>query len=888
MRPVDGRASSAKVSVVATKSEHQERLNAALRADVLKLILTFRPGEPQTQNGDEVRLGNSGSLAVMVSGPDRGRITDFADTGKGMDPFEFIMKERGGNFSDAVKWAEQWTGMEPPVAKMYDGTGSTRAQKIWAKAKPISPGSMVAKYIANRGIQGTLPGCLRLAEVGYDLGTKEAPNWVNHWSLIVPAFRDGKIARLQAVPVTKDGTKALANPEKKDNGKRTYGKGVSDVPAVFEGGPTVLECEGPEDGIVLWQASGATVRVGLGAGNMGKAPVAPGTLVVIASDNDTTGRRRAWEAGQWHSVGGADVRIAFPPDGIKDWNDQLVAELKAGKSYEEALAAVKAQVDAAIPWSTMEEPPKAKTRKPREEPERQRKIEPNITGRRHSIEVAVGYKPECMDKVEVALLEINAPVFVRGNRLVRPYTATVEASNGRKTTSSALAEHNVASLRLLMDRHIEFTRWDYKANGLVLADSPADVALFMLSNIGEWKYPVVAGVISTPTLRPDGSVLTEDGYDPATRLILTKDKSIDLSAMLIKPTRDDAMQALATLNELLVEFPFVSYVDHAVAVSALISPVVRGALRTVPMHAVRAPTPGSGKSYLLDVASAIASGKPCPVLAAGKTAEENEKRLGAALLEGMPLVSIDNVNGELGGDQLCQMIERPLVRIRPLGKSELVEIESKATVFATGNNLRVTGDMTRRVVLCVLDAGVERPELREFRQPVAPVERVLADRGKYIAAAMTIVRAYELAGSPGRLRDLASFEDWSRRVRSALVWLGMADAADSIETLREDDPERTQAVAAIEALQQMFGVGKEFTARIAADTACEQVNFHFTRPDCREALLVVAGKGGHIDTRMLGEWLKGIRDRPFKGLMVRKSRRGTDRVGANEYVIADT
>ena len=254
----------------------------------------------------------------------------------------------------------------------------------------------------------------------------------------------------------------------------------------------------------------------------------------------------------------------------------------------------------------------------------------------------------------------------------------------------------------------------------------------------------------------------------------------------------------------------------------------------------------------------------------------------------MPLVSIDNVNGELGGDQLCQMIERPLVRIRPLGRSELIEIKSKATVFATGNNLRVTGDMTRRVVLCVLDAQMERPELRVFRETVPPVERVLADRGKYVAAAMTIVRAYDLAGMPGRLRDLASFEDWSRRVRSALVWLGMADAADSIETLREDDPERTQAVAAIEALMMLFGVGVAFTARMAADRACEQLNFLFTRPDEREALLVVAGKGGCIDTRLLGEWLKGVRDRPFNRLAIRRSRKGVDRKGLAEYVIGDS
>ena len=112
------------------------------------------------------------------------------------------------------------------------------------------------------------------------------------------------------------------------------------------------------------------------------------------------------------------------------------------------------------------------------------------------------------------------------------------------------------------------------------------------------------------------------------------------------------------------------------------------------MHVACAPTSGTGKSFLFDIAAAIAIGHPCPVMAAGRNEEETEKRLGAALMAGQPIINIDNVNGELGGDALCQVIERPLVEIRILGKSELVRIETRSTVFATGNNLRLLGDMT--------------------------------------------------------------------------------------------------------------------------------------------------------------------------------------------------
>ena len=42
----------------------------------------------------------------------------------------------------------------------------------------------------------------------------------------------------------------------------------------------------------------------------------------------------------------------------------------------------------------------------------------------------------------------------------------------------------------------------------------------ILNRFGQWKFPAVVGLITTPTLRPDGSLLADPGYDPVTRLIL--------------------------------------------------------------------------------------------------------------------------------------------------------------------------------------------------------------------------------------------------------------------------------------------------------------------------------------------------------------------------------
>ena len=76
------------------------------------------------------------------------------------------------------------------------------------------------------------------------------------------------------------------------------------------------------------------------------------------------------------------------------------------------------------------------------------------------------------------------------------------------------------------------------------------------------------------------------------------------------------------------------------------------------MHFARAHTPGTGKSHLVNLAATIATGRSCPVIAAGRTEEETEKRLGALLLAGVSIVSLDNVSADLGGDLLCQMTEQ--------------------------------------------------------------------------------------------------------------------------------------------------------------------------------------------------------------------------------------
>ena len=474
---------------------------------------------------------------------------------------------------------------------------------------------------------------------------------------------------------------------------------------------------------------------------------------------------------------------------------------------------------------------------------------------------------------EEAVIRAGYPVYSRGGALVRPVVEEVDATRGRRTKIAQLARVDLSYMIDLLCRSATWMRYDGRKKTLARIDPPSNIAQIILCRRGEWAFEPVVGVITTPTLRPDGSLLIHAGYDPKTRLVLTDPPW--MPNIPEHPTRDDALTALALLDGLLDEFPFADdSASRSVALSCLITPVVRGAFSVAPMHAACAPTAGTGKSFLFDIAAAISIGHPCPVMAVGRNEEETEKRLGAAVLSGQPIINIDNVNGELGGDALCQIIERPIVEIRILGKSERVRIDSRSTVFATGNNLRVVGDMTCRVVQCTLDARQERPELRQFDRD--PVAEVLADRGRYVAAALTIVRAYVVAGRPSVVGPLSSFEGWSEMVRSPLVWLGQTDPVATMEAARRDDPHLQAIEAVFAALTGLMGCRQqnamsaaqiiEFAEKTVPGPNGNQLQY----PGLNEALMAVAAPRGRLDARELGKWLSRHKGRIIRNVRLER------------------
>jgi len=263
----------------------------------------------------------------------------------------------------------------------------------------------------------------------------------------------------------------------------------------------------------------------------------------------------------------------------------------------------------------------------------------------------------------------------------------------------------------------------------------------------------------------------------------------------------------------------------------------------------------------------IATGHEAPVIAQGKTEEELEKRLGAALIAGDAIISFDNCERSLGGELLCQALTQRTVKTRILGQSVNAEVLANAMFAATGNNLQVFGDMTRRTIIATLDPKMERPELQEF--PNDPVELVRANRRSYVLAALTVLRAYVVAGKPVQsAQRLGSFEDWSDSVRGALIWLGEADPCETMDDARKEDP-TTQALAdVLYHWHEVMGID-DVPVKRAIDRAhiCEAGQRETLKhPEFHTALMAVAAENGQISNLRLGNWLRKNKGRILNGL----------------------
>ena len=168
--------------------------------------------------------------------------------------------------------------------------------------------------------------------------------------------------------------------------------------------------------------------------------------------------------------------------------------------------------------------------------------------------------------------------------------------------------------------------------------------------------------------------------------------------------------------------------------------------------------------------------------------------------------------------------------------------------------------MARRVLPIQLDPKMEIPTTRTFKRPNIEAE-ARRDRGVYVSAALTIIRAFIVAGQPkANVKTIASYGQWSDWCRQPLLWLGLPDPATRLFAQLEHDPERELLGRVLEVWRNRYGNMAKLLRDAIADA----------NKELYDVLIDIAPERGEVNMRLLGWWFKKNEGRIVDGFKIAK------------------
>jgi hypothetical protein len=397
---------------------------------------------------------------------------------------------------------------------------------------------------------------------------------------------------------------------------------------------------------------------------------------------------------------------------------------------------------------------------------------------------------------------------------------------------------------------------------------PSSVASALVRR-GSWSHIRELRAMTTfPVLSPEGELRTQDGYDAGTKTFFSGGCTVNVPE---QPTLDEAKAACAHLLDLVSEFPFAGEAHRTAWLAALLTPLSRFMHEgNVPLVVVQANMPGTGKSTLAQLIATIVTGSSVPVMACEKN-EPNRKEILSKLRASPPIALIDNVATRFGGPNMATLVTGRSFEDRSLGHLKTLSAPNDTTWMITGNRISLAPDMGRRCLHVRLQSDVERPHLRDgFRHPNL-LAHAREHRGELLSAALTILKAYAVAGMPDvGLPSFGSFEEWSRIVRGAVVWCDLLDPALTREELEDDAEEgvseHARLVEGWHQLQMAMGRDDGMTVKEALDHLEREPS---AAPLLRDALDGMRRGSRSPEPLVIARRLREAKDRNVDGKVLR-------------------
>ena len=349
---------------------------------------------------------------------------------------------------------------------------------------------------------------------------------------------------------------------------------------------------------------------------------------------------------------------------------------------------------------------------------------------------------------------------------------------------------------------------------------PRDVVRYVF-NRTRWAFPKLTGITTIPTLRSDGSILSERGYDPPTGLIYDPPAGFSVS-VAESPTEKEVGEALRIIDDWIGQFPYADAASLAGTLALALTPVLREVITgPVPLAAIDKPAPGTGGSLLVECLAIATAGREPGALGVSADDDETRKQITSKLRTGERWIFLDNVSIELKAPSLARALTCGEWEDRILGVSKTVRVPQRAVWVATGNNLALSLEIARRSYWIRLDARVEHPwerDPKQFRHDKLK-DWTRANRGMILEALLTLGRHWFALEQPvpENAPALGSFESWSAVLAGVLDTSGVKGFLANASALYERAIEDTGSWEAfLNAWLSTWGAERKATKEVAA------------------------------------------------------------------------
>jgi hypothetical protein len=491
-----------------------------------------------------------------------------------------------------------------------------------------------------------------------------------------------------------------------------------------------------------------------------------------------------------------------------------------------------------------------------------------------------------IDEVVAALARGKTPLYQRHGRLVR----VIQPAGTPGDTHPPPPQIDPVPLGDLRTRITEVA--DLRARGSTgrwRSVSPPPHLVVGVDARGNYPgIPSLRAISHAPILRPDGSVHQRAGYDPESGVLYVPPE--DPCLIPDNPSREDARRAAAELLAPVRSLPFQDEADRAGWLAVVLTGAGRFAYRgPAPLFLFVGNRSGVGKDETARAAITIATGHP-PQTGYYATRqfrgrceddpEELRKTFTAVALHGTAAYLFTNLpsNYEFGCDVLDGVLTSTEWNARLLGTNRVTTLPMHTIWLASGNNVRPNPktDTARRVLTIRLWADDHRPWEVGYDGPPLQV-RVLAERNRLLAAALTVLAAYLRAGRPPQpITHMGSYEGWSDLIRSAIVWVGLPDPVVKRTGPAEPTPPADGLCLLLDLLDEVMPEGEPLLASEILDrltTAGLLNRWPQAKPNAWRVGLLL---GRHKGLESKGRSITGSRDRNGLTLWTVRGAKGVD------------